>query len=157
MAKFEMRLPDDVLKDAEFIYDNAEAIFGEMTRAGAERAAAKVRGSVPVEQMAGHVRLSVTYKTPSDNGINTKVYFSGYIPFGSLSTKNRHTFTRAGRAGGKSYTTREGVPAAFLAQIYEYGRSNRPFPKRPFFRAAFRGLEGVMLAAQRSASGGLLE
>ena len=155
MARYKAVLPDDVMKDFKKIHDNTEQIFGEMTKAGAEVALNNTRASVPLSAMASHVKLSKTYKTPTDGGINTKVYFSGYLPFSG----NRTTFVRRGRKGGKVYTTRKGVPVDFLAIMYEYGRSGNPFPKKPFFRRAFRKseIESAMLTAQKKASGGLLE
>jgi len=148
-------LPDKEINDFKKIYNNTEKIFGEMTRAGAEVTLRNVKASVPVPKMASHVKLSRTYRTPSDGAINTKVYFSGYMPFSG----NRKTFSRRNRAGGKVYVTDKGVPADFVAQVYEYGRSNRPFPKKPFFRKSFRKeqIEKAMLQAQKQASGGLLD
>jgi len=155
MAKFTMELPDEIMKDFQKIYDNSDEIFGGMTRAGAEIAMNNVKASVPLTAMSSHVKLSKTYKTPSDDGINTKVYFSGYLPFKG----NRKTFKRRGRSGGEVYTTTKGVPADFLAQIYEYGRSTRPFPKQPFFRKSFKKaqIEKAMIKAQKQLSGGLLD
>lgn len=155
MAKLEMVLPDSVMKDFKKIHDNTEEIFGEMTRAGAKVAMGNVKAGVPKPEMAAYVKLTRTYRTPTDGGINTKVYLSGYLPFKG----NRKTFERRGRSGGKVYATGKGIPVDFLAQIYEYGRSNRPFPKKPFLRRAFGGgaIEKAMLEAQKEASGGLLE
>ena len=155
MAKFQMELPTEIIKDFEKIYNNSDEIFGAMTRAGAEVAKNNVVANVPVSGLADKVKLSVTYKTPSDDGINTKVYFSGYLPFKG----NRKTFSRRGRGGGQVYTTDRGIPAAFIANVFEYGRSDRPFPKKPFFRKSFRKaqIEKAMLKAQKEASGGWLD
>lgn len=156
MAKFEMLLPEQILKDFKELYNNSEEIFGAMTRAGAEVVEQAIQANIPAS-LKPYVKVTRTYKTPSDNGINTKVYISGYLPF---SDPSRQSFSRRGRAGGKVYTTTKGVPAEFLANIYEYGRSNAPFPKKPFLRKAFaqKGkIEKAMLDAQRSASGGLLD
>lgn len=155
MAKMNMVLPDEVMKEFKKIYDNTENIFGEMTKAGAEVVAKNVKAHVPVSAMASHVKLTRTYKTPSDGGINTKVYLSGYLPFKG----NRTTFSRRGRSGGSVYTTSKGIPVDFLAQVFEYGRSTAPFPKKPFLRAAFKTnqIEQAMLKAQKKASGGLLD
>lgn len=155
MAQFQVTLPDDVIKEFKKVHDNTEEIFGAMTKAGAEVAMSNVKASVPKAEMANHVKLTRTYRTPTDGGINTKVYFSGYLPFKG----NRKTFSRRGRSGGKVYTTDRGIPVDFLAQVYEYGRSNRPFPKKPFFRRSFNkaSIEKAMLKAQKEASGGLLE
>ena len=155
MAKFSMELPTEIPADFEKIYGKTEQIFGDMTKAGAEVVAGNVRAGVPFPEMAQHVKLTRTYRTPSDGGINTKVYISGYIPFKG----NRRTFVRRNREGGKLYVSTNGVPLDFLANIFEYGRSTSPFPKRPFFRKAFNkgGIEQAMLEAQKKASGGLLE
>ena len=53
------------------------------------------------------------------------------------------------------YTTDKGVPADFVAQVYEYGRSGNPFPKKPFVRKAFRkkNVEEAMHRAFREATG----
>ena len=155
MAKFNMQLPKDVMSDLKKINSNADKIFGDMTRAGAEEALNAVRSNAPAD-IKPYAKLSKTYKTPSDGGINTKVFFSGYLPF---STPGRTSFVRRGRGGGRVYSTSKGVPADFLAILYEYGRSNAPFPKRPFFRRSFNQgrIEKAMLEAQKTASGGLLD
>lgn len=155
MAQFKAVLPDEIMNEFKKVHENTEKIFGEMTRAGAKVAMDNVKGSVPLSEMSSHVKLSKTYRTPTDGGINTKVYFSGYLPFSG----NRKTFSRRGRSGGMVYTTSKGVPVDFLAQIYEYGRSTSPFPKKPFLRKSFKKneIEKAMLDAQKKASGGLLE
>ena len=141
MAIFEVELPDEIMKDIKSIYDNYEHIFGEMTKAGAEVVYHNVVSHVPDEiknsAMMNNLRLSRTYKTPTDDGINTKVLFSGY------------------------FINREGVktPAPLVANLFEYGRSNSPFPKKPFLRKSFSRseIEKAMLNVQRKLTGGLLE
>ena len=83
------------------------------------------------------LKITKTYKTPSDDGINTKVGFFGYF-------KNEN-----GRL----------TPAPLVANVFEYGRSNLPFPKQPFMRKSFKKkeIEDAMLKAQKQASGGLLD
>lgn len=163
MAMFKAELPKDIMKDFKKIYDNSDKIFGEMTRAGAEVAMNNVKATAPIPKLKSHVKLSKTYKTPTDDGINTKVYFSGYLPFSG----DRTEFTRKG-GSGKTYTSTKGVPASFVAQVTEYGTSQRyteigayrgKITKTPFFRKAFKKnqIEKAMLDAQKSASGGLLK
>jgi hypothetical protein len=55
------------------------------------------------------------YETPSDDAINMKVGFAGY------------------------FTNEDGekTPAPLVANVFEYGRSNSPFPKQPFMRKSF--------------------
>ena len=141
MAKFEMELPTEIMRDIQRIYDNADEIFGEMTRAGAEVVNKNIRANVPKSiqnsKMMECLKVTKTYKTPSDDGINTKIGFYGYF-------KNED---------GKI------VPAPLVANVFEYGRSNLPFPKHPFMRKSFKKgeIEQAMLKAQKKASGGLLE
>jgi hypothetical protein len=132
MARFKAELPNDLIKEMQKLERNTEKMMGEMTKAGAEVVLNNVKSSVPLSEMASHVKLTRTYKTPSDEGINTKVYFSGYIPF---SNPKRKYFTR--KSGNKTYRTTEGVAVDFLAKVYEYGRKSAPFPKKPFFRKSF--------------------
>ena len=155
MAQFKVILPDKVMDEFKKVYNDTDKIFGEMTRAGAEVVKGNVIASVPKQEMASYVKVTKTYRTPTDGGINTKVYLSGYMPF----TGNRTTFARRGKKGGQVYVTDKGIPVDFLAKIYEYGRSDRPFPKKPFLRKAFnkQSIEEAMLKAQKEASGGLLE
>lgn len=139
MAKFNLELPDAIMKDIEKIYSNSDEIFGAMTKAGAEVVESNIRANVPASFKNSEIMkcLKVTrqYKTPSDDGINTKVGFFGYF-------KNKQ-----GRI----------TPAPLVANVFEYGRSN--FTKKPFLRKSFRKdqIEKAMLEAQKTASGGLLE
>lgn len=155
MAQFQLELPNSIIKDIEKIYNNTDEIFGQMTRAGAEVALANAQALAP-STISSYGKISKTYKTPSDGGINTKIYFSGYIPF---SDPNRKYFSRRGKPNSSMYSTTMGVPVEFLANLYEYGRSTAPFPKHPFLRKAFNKgqIESAMLAEQVKQSGGLLE
>lgn len=141
MAKFEMELPTEIMKDIQKIYNNSEKIFGEMTRAGIDVVNHNIQANVPPSirnsKMMDCLRVTRTYRTPSDDGINTKVGFYGYFE----------------NEDGKT------VPAPLVANVFEYGRSNAPFPKQPFLRKSFKKgeIEKVMLQAQKRASGGLLD
>ena len=141
MAKFELELPTEIMKDIQKIYDNSDEIFGAMTKAGAEVVNRNIEANVPQSirnsKMMNCLKITKTYKTPSDDGINTKVGFYGYFE----------------NEDGKI------VPAPLVANVFEYGRSNLPFPKHPFMRKSFKKseIEQAMLKAQKRASGGLLE
>lgn len=163
MARFKADFGADVLKEMEKVHRDADKIFGAMVKAGAEVAAQNTKSNCPIEGLAEHVKITKVYKTPSDDGINTKVYFTGYMPF----KKGRKKFVRRGRDGGQKYETTKGVPAAFVAQVTEYGTSERftdldeargTVTKRPFFRKSFKkkDIERAMLEAQERESGGIL-
>jgi len=139
MAKFEMVLPDDILKDFMKIYNNTDEIFGEMTKAGAEVVLANIKSNVPVSfkdsKIMNCLKVTKVYKTPSDDGINTKVGFYGYFlnHLGKLE------------------------PAPLVANVFEYGSTK--VVKQPFMRKSFKksDIEKAMLLAQKKASGGLLD
>lgn len=139
MARFTMELPNDILKDIQRIERDSEKIFGGMTQAGAEVALQNVRANAPASwkdsDIMNNIKLTRTYKTPTDDGINTKVIISGY------------------------FINKNGVktPAPLVANIFEYGSTK--FNKRPFFRKSFRAdqIEKAMLKAQKELSGGLLD
>lgn len=139
MAKFQMELPKEILEDFQKIYDESDKIFGEMTRAGAEVVEENVNANIPAYFRGSNImkclKITKTYKTPSDDGINTKVGFYGYF----TNSKG------------------ERVPAPLVANVFEYGSTK--MTKQPFFRKSFRKaqIEKAMLDAQKKASGGLLK
>ena len=141
MARFQMELPNDIMKDFQKIFDNSDEIFGKMTEAGAKVVEKNIIANVPQSirksNMMKCLKVTKVYKTPSDDGINTKVGFYGYFQ----------------NEDGKT------VPAPLVENVFEYGRSNLPFKKHPFMRKSFKKgeIEQAMLKAQREASGGLLE
>lgn len=141
MAQFGLELPAEIMKQFEMLDKESEKIFGEMTQAGAEVVLRNIKASVPDSiknsKMMDCLQKTEVYKTPSDDGINTKVAFYGY------------------------FENKKGVktPAPLVANVFEYGRSNLPFPKKPFLRKSFKKkqIEEAMLKAQKKASGGLLD
>ena len=141
MAKFNLELPNDIIKDIQKVSKNADEIFGKMTQAGAAVVEKHIRANVPKaianSRMMDCLKVTDVYKTPSDDGINTKVAFYGYFD----------------NENGKR------TPAPLVANVFEYGRSNAPFPKQPFLRKSFKKkeIEEAMLKEQKRASGGLLD
>ena len=139
MAKFEMELPNEILKQFEKISKNTDAIFGGMTKARAEVVYNNVKSNIPSgfanSDIMNCLQITKVYKTPSDDGINTKVAFYGY------------------------FINENGVrtPAPLVVNVFEYGSSK--FAKRPFFRRSFKKsqIESAMLKAQKELSGGLLD
>lgn len=139
MAKFTLELPTELIKEIEKINKNSDMIFGGMTKAGAEVTLANVRANAPQSWKGSNIMRNIgltrVYKTPSDDGINTKVIISGYF----INRNGKRT------------------PAPLVANVFEYGSTK--FAKRPFFRKSFRRsqIEQAMLKAQKELSGGLLE
>jgi hypothetical protein len=141
MAKFKMELPKDIIEQIQKVDANCEKIFGEMTKAGAEVVMQNIKSNAPNgirnSEMMKCLIMTDIYKTPSDDGINTKVAFYGY------------------------FQNENGVrtPAPLVGNVFEYGRSGLKFPKQPFMRQSFNAgqIEKAMLKKQRELSGGLLD
>lgn len=132
MASFKAELPNDIIKQFESIEKNTDKMLEEMTEAGARLVLENIKASVPHTWYSSEImrclKITKTYKTPSDDGVNTKVAFYGYF---------------INQNGEK-------IPAPLVANVTEYGRSNSPYPKKPFLRRSFKKseIEKVMKAVQ---------
>jgi len=132
MASFKAELPNDIIKQFESIEKNTDKMLEEMTEAGARLVLENIKTSVPHSWYSSNImkclKITKTYKTPSDDGVNTKVAFYGYF---------------INENGEK-------IPAPLVANVTEYGRSNSPYPKKPFLRRSFKKaeIEKVMKAVQ---------
>jgi hypothetical protein len=132
MAKFESILPTELIKQFETLEINTEKMLGEMVQAGAEVAEQNIIAKMPraLYQALGsdNIVISRVYKTPSDDGINCQAMIVGYF------------INRNG----------ERIPAPLVANMFEYGSSNRKYPKQPFFRQSFNKaqIEKAMLSVQ---------
>lgn len=141
MAKLVLDIDDSVLKDISYIDKQFDHIFGGMTKAGAEVVYKNVISALPESLrssgFSSHVKLSKVYKTPSDDGINTKIMITGYF----INKDGRKT------------------PAPLVANMFEYGSSKKNYPKQPFFRKSFKKSQimKAMEEAQKNLSGGLLD
>lgn len=134
MARYQVELPRETIAQFEKLAKDIDKMLGEMTQAGAEVAARNMRAGAP-PYLKNAVAITRPYKTPTDDGVATKVYIKkGYRPF----RPPRKTFSRRNKQGGKMYTDTIGVPYEFLAMVNEYGRRGAPFPKKPFIRKAFK-------------------
>lgn len=120
MARFKAELPNDIIKDFEKVEKNTDKMLAEMTEAGAEVVYNNIKASVPSSWHKSGImkclKVTKSYKTLSDDGVNTKVAFYGY------------------------FTNQNGekIPAPLVANVTEYGRSNSPYPKKPFLRKSFK-------------------
>lgn len=132
MARFKAELPNDIIKQFEGVEKNTDAMLAEMTEAGAKIVLANIKANVPSSWHSSNImkclKVTRTYKTPTDDGVNTKVAFYGYF-------KNKNG---------------EIIPAPLVANVTEYGRSNSPYPKQPFLRKSFKkaDIERAMQAVQ---------
>ncbi len=117
MARFNSELPNDLIKEFEQLDVNTEKMMGEMTKAGAEAVYRKVLKNIPKSFQNSNImkcfKITRTYKTKSDDGINTKVAFYGYF-------KNKRGVEE---------------PAPLVANVFEHGTST--VQKQPFMRKSF--------------------
>ncbi len=121
MARFDMELPNDLIKEFNDLDNNLDKIFGEMTNAGAKIVHKNVLSNMrsafkSTKSLEKGLKITRVYKTLSDDGINTKVGFYGYdgVPT-------------------KGYP--QGKPIPLKAMAREYGTPTEA--KKPFFRKSF--------------------
>lgn len=124
MARYDVELPNDIIKGIEALDRRSEDVMGEMVDAGADTALRNIRSNMrrsfkttrSLEQGLGKTRV---YKTPSDGGIAVKVGFRGYND--------------------------RGVPIPLIAGARDRG-TKRGEKKIPFFRKSFKQseIEGAM-------------
>jgi len=132
VAAFVGGMPDDLIKMFSELEKNTEQMLADMVTAGARVVEANVNAKMPRDLKkvlnGNNIKVTKAYKTPSDDGINAQVMITGYFV-------NRHN---------------QVTPAPLVANIFEYGRSGAPYPKKPFFRACFneKQIETAMLKAQ---------
>lgn len=143
MARFkaDVEAITGVENDVSFIDRNFDKIFGGMTKAGADMVYETVMENLPSSFKNSNIRncfgVTKTYKTPTDDGINNKVYYAGYF----YNKRNVKT------------------PAPLVINMFEYGSTKREYPKQPFFRKSFKKaqIKKVMQETQKKLSGGLLD
>ena len=135
MAKFVMELPLELINDLKRLESNSEKMIGEMTQAGAQVVYSNVKRNMKrsfkdTTSLDKGLKITKTYKTQYDDGINTKVGFYGYD---GISTKRYP----------------KGVPIPLKALAREYGTS-RGEARKPFFRKSFKDdeIENAMLKVQ---------
>ena len=129
MAGFSAELPNELIKSFQELENNTEEMLSEMTRAGAEVVYKQVKANMKnsfksTESLDKGLKITKSYRTPTDDGINTKVGFYGYND--------------------------KGVPIPLIAMAREFGTS-RGEKKNPFFRKAFRqesAITNAMMKAQ---------
>lgn len=132
MAKFVAELPTELIKELEELSSSCEEMCGEMTRSGAKKVYDNVVSNMKksfkkTDRLVECLKITKTYKTPSDDGINTKVGFYDYFV----------------NENGKK------VAAALVANARERGTS-RGESAKPFFRKSFKKkeIEQEMLKVQ---------
>lgn len=132
MARMEVEFPTELMKTFEELNVNTQKMLEEMTQEGAKTVLANVKANVPASfHSSGIMRcLKITrpYYTPSDGGRNTKVAFYGYFE----------------NEDGKR------TPAPLVCNLFEYGRSNSPYPRHTFMRRSFKKgqIEAAMMKVQ---------
>ena len=137
MARYQSELPNDLIKELEGIYDNTFEMMGAMTKAGAEVVYKNVKSNMSkafetTGALEKGLKITKTYRTKSDDGVNNYVGFYGYDP--DSKPTQRHP---------------KGTPIPLIALAREYGTS-RGEAKKPFFRKSFKKkeIEQAMMQVQ---------
>lgn len=130
MAKFKAELPNNLIESFQKLESSCQEMLGEMTQAGAKtvynKAITNMRKSFKnTKDLEKHLKITKTYKTVSDDGINTKIGIYGYLN------------------GNKK------KPAPLIANAREHGTS-RGEKRKPFFKKSFVNseIEQAMLKVQ---------
>lgn len=133
MSKFNGEISNEILKQIEDLDKNCDKMFSEMVSEGAKVVRDNVNAKMPkaLREVITDNNLKITkvYKTPYDDAINCKVILQGYF----INEQKIKT------------------PVPLVANLFEYGRSNSPYPKQPFMRSSFNKsqIEQAMLKVQK--------
>lgn len=135
MARFEMEIGNDILKEIENVEKNCHEMLSEMVQAGGEVVYKNVLRNMKnsfktTRSLEKGLKLTKVYNT-KDDAINVKVGFYGYDP------------------DKKSKKYPNGTPIELIAMAREYGTSwkNKDGSrveheeKNPFFRKSFKKQE----------------
>lgn len=130
MAGFNIELPTELIKSMNDLSNSSETMLKRMTQAGAEVVYKNIKSNMKssfknTSKLEKGLRITKSYKTISDDGINTKVGFYGY--------------------------TDDGVPIPLIALAREYGTSSGE-KKKPFLRKSFKdntAIESAMMKVQK--------
>lgn len=146
MAKFKMELPTELINQFKNLTNNSEKMVEEMTEAGAKVVYNNVLENMQssfndANKLKPYLKITRTYKTASDGGINTKVGFYGYYKDKVFTVKNKKN--------GNIYSY-VGVPVPLIVRAREFGSSSGE-AKKPFFRKSFnkQQIESAMLQIQK--------
>jgi hypothetical protein len=146
MARFQMDLPNDLIKEFQKLEKTSPKMLEEMTQAGAEVVYKNVISNMKSSfkdshKLEKHLKITKAYTTPSDDGINTKVAFYGYYK------PDKKTFSLTSKSG-KQYSY-NGIPVPLIVRAREFGSSSGE-RKKPFFRKSFKKaqIEKEMLRVQ---------
>lgn len=146
MARFEMELPNDLIKEFQKLEKTSHKMLEEMTYAGAEVVYKNVKMNMKSSfkdssKLEHYLKITKPYDTPSDDGINTKVAFYGYYK------PDEKTFSLTSKSG-KQYSYK-GIPVPLIIRAREFGSSSGE-AKKPFFRKSFKKdqIEKEMLRVQ---------
>ena len=116
MAGFNLELPTEVVKNFKELSNSSEEMMMEMTQAGAQVVFNNIKTNMKrsfktTKSLEKGLKITRSYRTKSDDAVNTKVGFYGYDD--------------------------DGVPIPLKALAREYGTS-RGEQKKPFMRKAFK-------------------
>ncbi len=121
MARFQSQLPNNLIKELEELNKSTFKMMSEMTNSAAKKVCERVKVNMKksfsdTDRLEKCLHITKIYKTPSDDAVNARVYFSGY-----LDEEKKH-------------------PAPLIVAAREHG-SSRGETRKPFFRRSFNKKE----------------
>ena len=143
MAKFNAELPLELMKQFQDLADGgATQMLEEMTQAGAETVYKNIQKNIQgkfkdPQSLLPYLKITRTYKTPSDDGVNTKVAFYGYKP---KKDGAKFKITKTLKGGKKQTYEYDGTPVPLIIMAREYGTKSGE-SKKPFVRPSFKKAE----------------
>lgn len=140
MAKFSAELPLELIKQFESLANGgATEMLEEMTKAGAEVVYKNIQKNIQGKfkepsKLLPYLKITKTYKTASDDGVNTKVAFYGYMP---KKDGSKFKITKTLKGGKKETYEYDGTPVPLIIMAREYGTKSGE-DKKPFVRKSFK-------------------
>ena len=137
MAKMIMQFPDELMKQFEDMSRSCDDMFGDMTQAGAKVVYNNIlnkMGMVFEHQgnLKDYLKITKSYKSKYDDGINTKVAFYGYYKEG----QKNFNITKVLKGGKKQKYSYNGIPVPLIVMAREFG-SSRGEASKPFVLPSF--------------------
>ena len=145
MARFDIELPNDLIKQFEALDVDTEKMLGNMTQVGAEVVYKNVINNMrssfkDSSKLEPYLKITKNYKT-KDGSSNTKVAFYGY------HKESERVFKYKRKSKEYSYN---GIRVPLIVIAREFGTSSGE-KKKPFFRKSFKKteIEKAMLEEQK--------
>lgn len=146
MARFEIKVPTELMNELTKLGKNTPKMIEEMEQAGADVVYKNVKANMKnsfkdSSKLEPYLKITKTYRT-KDGSVNTKVGFYGKYKEGSSKFK---VTSKSGREYNYDY-----IPVPLIVRAREFGSSSGE-SKKPFYRKSWNNnqIESAMLKVQK--------